>query len=436
MASSSRRRRTGTAARRIVHVALATRRTPDPNIADDDGWRFQVRFEGGDPSKTTDLVTWDEIPDELQDEASACMEEVLDRVAAQETGAETQPEVKRTAVSDTACDATALLGGRLERIASGSSRVQSLVVDTQARTRPAASPSGTRVARSSRRRSPSRGQAPAPRAPSDSPPTPRRAHRRVDADRGKRKKKKKRKKKSKKHSKRSSRHSSRHRRRRRRSPSSSSSDSSSSEDSSSDSSPRRSRRHRRRSRSGSSSSGSDTDDLQQVDVNSKAWRRRTKRYLTIFRNNRTGTASQYVQDFQWKNKGRKKQALFAAQVLDDNLSVTRWYQKSNQMLVRRIAALELLDEINQNDWELVRDIVYPLTSRSVGVSELRKANQIAKARERLDARFKSKGNSNASNKGARGANSGRGTAGKNGSNSSNSNNKGNNNAGGGGRQAS
>ena len=42
----------------------------------------------------------------------------------------------------------------------------------------------------------------------------------------------------------------------------------------------------------------------------------------------------------WKNKGRKKQALFAAQVLDDNLGVTRWYQKSNQMLVRRIAALE------------------------------------------------------------------------------------------------
>lgn len=167
---------------------------------------------------------------------------------------------------------------------------------------------------------------------------------------------------------------------------------------------------------------------------SKAWLRKTKVYLDSFTDNNPGTVTQYVKDHVYNSAGRMKQCLFLAHVLDDLLRSVSWKKRGMQMLLRRIAALELLDEVESNDWEVVRAISYPLTTKAIGVDDLRTANKIAKARERISKRFKG-------DKSTRSGKSGRGAGNSSYKSSNNANNnksKNNDNkkTGGGGRRSS
>ena len=117
------------------------------------------------------------------------------------------------------------------------------------------------------------------------------------------------------------------------------------------------------------------------------------------------------------------------------------------MLVRQLVSLELLDSHNVQDWGVTKGISYPLENEVVGVSDLKRASVVTKARAALRQTLSKargqlpggRGNGGGGGNGGSGNSNSQSNNSNSSNNSNNSNNNSNNNSrngGRGGRQAS
>ena len=118
--------------------------------------------------------------------------------------------------------------------------------------------------------------------------------------------------------------------------------------------------------------------------------------------------------------------MLLAQTLDDALLDNNPRRKFVQMTIRRLAALELLDQLNSNDWTITKGVAYPTVQSAISFKDLTRASAMAKARDRLDSSFRPKDSKKDNKKDSKKNNN------ANNSNNSNSNNN-NNNQNSGGR---